>query len=140
MKYFVTILFCALISIGFSASSLTDDKGEAHTIATYRAVPGKQIELLKWFAKEDAVSKEAGLPIAKKIYIHSEGESWDFLLISDPRSEEQIKKWRTAAKKLGFPIGLKGAMEMRALFAEHSETIVSGPFYADEILEKLGEK
>ena len=50
-------------------------------VTIYRAAPGQQEAPLHWLAAQDRASQAAGLP-AGQLYIHTDGDSWDYLGIN----------------------------------------------------------
>jgi hypothetical protein len=53
-------------------------------IAIYRAAPGQQVALLKWFDAQNRAAAAAGVPTGV-IYAHTDGDSWDYLAIDPAR-------------------------------------------------------
>jgi len=108
-------------------------------IEIYHIAPGKQVQFLKLIALYDQANLEAGLP-ARELYVHSDGASWDFLLIQDEDVEPAKAKVRNEAlKKLGAPTGAKFWIAIRETIAEHTDTIATGPTTAGDWLKKLGD-
>src|SRR5581483_9441515 len=66
-------------------------------VALYHAAPGKQLELLKWFAAREAVDKEAGVA-PTQFYAHTDGDSWDYLAIAPQLSDAEGAKVDELAK------------------------------------------
>lgn len=105
-------------------------------VSIYRAVPGRQLDLLKWFAQQDEVAKAAGVPAAT-LYVHRSGASWDFVWISPDTTPEQDKAIDAAAKKMGVPSGPKSGLALRELIAEHTDTLSEGPISAADWLKEI---
>jgi hypothetical protein len=59
-----------------------------HIVSLYRAAPGQQVALLKWMARQDQAAQAAGLP-ASQIYVHTSGDSWDYMVINPVTTKAQ---------------------------------------------------
>ena len=110
-----------------------------HIVSLYRAAPGQQVALLKWMARQDQASQAAGLP-ASQIYVHTSGDSWDYLVINPVTTKAQDDAVDAAAKKLGITSGPRASIEFRTMIASHTDTTSNGPQTAAQILAALGEK
>jgi hypothetical protein len=106
-------------------------------VEIYRIAPGKHEEFLRAVAKLDEANRRAGLP-ARQLYVHSDGASWDFLLIQDadyPEGKgEAVSK---AYRELGLPSGPRFFVEFRSLLLEHTDTFAHGPTTAAAYLGEL---
>ena len=105
-------------------------------ISIYPAAPGHQEALLQWLAQQDRVSAAAGLPAAQ-IYAHTDGDSWDYLMIAPVTTDAQDEAFDAAAAKMGLPTGPKVGLELRKHIASHTDTFVVGPLTAAQQLERL---
>lgn len=108
-------------------------------VSLYHAAPGKQVALLKWMAQQDRVAASVGVA-ASQIYVHTSGDSWDYLVINPVTTEAQDSAIDAAAKKMGMPGGPKASIEFRTMIATHTDTYANGPMTAAQILAELGEK
>jgi hypothetical protein len=108
-------------------------------IALYRAAPGQQVALLKWLAAQDQAAQAAGLP-RSQLYAHTDGDSWDYMVIFPQTTPAQDDALDAAAKKMGLPYGPMVGIELRKHIAIHTDTLVRGPMSAAEMLANLGEK
>jgi hypothetical protein len=106
-------------------------------VSLYRAAPGQQVALLEWLAKQDQVSQAAGLG-ATQIYVHTSGDSWDFMVINPQTSAAQDDALDAAAKKLGAVSGPKASIEFRKMIGSHTDTYANGPMSAAQILAEIG--
>ena len=92
------------------AQTANQDTKQPHArIALYRVAPGKHLDFLKWLADRDAIDKEAGVP-ASKLYAHTDGDSWDYLQITDLSKEQEAKVDEVTRKhglKTGFAASLR---------------------------------
>jgi hypothetical protein len=105
-------------------------------ISIYHAAPGHQEMLLQWLAQQDRVSTSIGLP-ASQIYAHTDGDSWDYLMIAPATTDAQDKALDAAAAKMGVPAGPRVGLELRKHIASHTDTYVVGPLTAAQQLERL---
>jgi hypothetical protein len=124
------------LTLSFSAFAEQDN---TKMVEIYHIAPGKQVEFLKLIALYDEANRQAGLP-ARELYVHSDGASWDFLLIQpenvDPSKSVLVN---AALKKLGAPTGAKFWVAIRQTIAEHTDTVATGPTTAGDWLKKLGD-
>ena len=109
------------------------------TVSLYRAAPGHQIELLKWLAQQDRISAAAGIAPGQ-VYAHTDGDSWDYMVIFPQTTPAQDDALDAAAQKMGLPYGPMVGIELRKHIAIHTDTLVRGPATAAEILTRLGQK
>jgi len=110
-----------------------------HIVSLYRAAPGQQVALLKWMARQDQAAMAAGLP-ASQIYVHTSGDSWDYMVINPVTTKAQDDAVDAAAKKMGISSGPRASVEFRTMIASHTDTTSNGPMTAAQILARLGEK
>jgi len=103
----------------------------------YRAAPGQQVALLKWMAAQDRVSAAAGVG-ASQVYVHTSGDSWDYLVINPVTTTAQDDAIEAAAKKQGLASGPAASIEFRTMIASHTDTYADGPMTAAQILAGLG--
>ena len=122
----------------FATPAPAQQPGSA-VVSLYRAAPGHQIELLKWLAQQDRISAAAGIAPGQ-IYAHTDGASWDYIMISPQTTPAQDEATDAAAKKLGLPSGPMTGIELRKHIAEHSDTMVQGPMTASQMLAALGQR
>lgn len=95
-------------------------------IALYRAVPGQQMALLKWFDAQNRAAAAAGVPTGV-IYAHTDGDSWDYLAIDPVTTPAQDAAVDAAAKKMGMPTGVAANLEFRKYISSHTDTFAIGP-------------
>lgn len=119
-------------------SPATAQDAPMRIIQIFRAAPGQQVNFLKWLARQEEVSRQAGVaPV--QLYVHQNGASWDFLVIAPVTTPEQDRAVDAAAAKLGAPTGPRTGIELRRYIAEHSDTFAAGPTTPAEWLKRLGE-
>ena len=104
-------------------------------ISIYHAAPGHQEALLQWLAQQDRISTSIGLPAAQ-IYAHTDGDSWDYLMIAPATTDAQDKALDAAAAKMGLPTGPKVGLELRKHISSHTDTYVVGPLTAAQQLDR----
>jgi len=106
-------------------------------VSLYRIAPGKQLDFLKWMAEAAAINKEAGVP-ADHWYAHTNGDSWDYLHIAPDLSKEQSARVDEITKKHGRKTGFAASLEIRTFVAWHTDTFVTGPVSAAELVSAAG--
>ena len=133
-------VFAVLAVLGVVAAAVpaAAQQPPRSVVSIYRAAPGQQAALLKWFAGQDQISQAAGMP-ASQLYVHQDGASWDFVVIAPASTREQDAALDAAAKKLGAPTGPMVGMELRKFIAEHTDTFAAGPTSAAVWLKQLGQ-
>ena len=107
-------------------------------VALYRAAPGQQVALLRWLAGQNRAAQAAGLP-AGKLYVHTDGDSWDYLAIDPVTTPAQDKAVDAASKKMGLAIGPASSIEFRKYISMHTDTFVIGPVTPAQYLAMAGQ-
>lgn len=107
-------------------------------VSLYRAAPGHQVALLKWFADQERVAAAAGVP-PSQLYVHQSGDSWDYLLVAPDTTDAQDDALDAAAKKLGVPTGPGVGVELRKHISVHTDTEVIGPISIADYLKRIGQ-
>lgn len=103
-------------------------------VEIYRIAPGQQQAFLEFIARADAVNVEVGLP-PRQLYVHSDGESWDFMLIQPAETpKDKAAALDKAWERSGLPSGADFFFEIRKYIAEHSDTFAKGPTTATDYL------
>ena len=105
-------------------------------ISIYHAAPGHQQALLEWLAQQDRVAAAAGVA-SSQIYAHTDGDSWDYLMIAPVTTDAQDQALDAAAAKMGLPAGPKVGLELRKHIQSHTDTFVVGPMTASQMLDRL---
>ena len=132
------LILAVVAACAFTAPAVGQDAPQ-HIVSLYRAAPGQQVALLKWMAAQDRASAAAGVS-ASQIYVHTSGDSWDYLVINPLTTKEQDDAIEAAAKKMGVVTGPRASIEFRTMIASHTDTTTNGPMSAAQILARLGEK
>jgi len=107
-------------------------------IALYRAAPGQQVALLKWFAAQDRAAQAAGVPTGH-LYAHTDGDSWDYLAVDPVTTDAQDDAVDAQLKKMGMPTGPGASLEFRKYVAVHTDTFAIGPTTAAQYLALAGQ-
>ena len=130
----------AALSIATPSTVLAQAPAEpgGATITLYRAAPGHQVMLLQWLARQDQAAAAASVP-ASQLYVHQNGDSWDYLLIVPDRTDAQDDAVEAAAKRLGIPTGPGVGIDLRKHVAWHTDTLVSGPTSVADYLKRIGQ-
>ena len=139
MKSLVRVAATAAISVclmSATAAVAQRQSGQA-IVSLYHGLPGHQEELIRWLANQDRVAAAAGVP-ATQLYVHTDGDSWDFMLIQPVTTDAQAQAMDAAATKLGLPSGPRAGLEFRKHIQSHTDTFVRGPMTASEYLQSLG--
>jgi len=105
-------------------------------ISIYHAAPGHQQALLEWLAQQDRIAAAAGVA-SSQIYAHTDGDSWDYLMIAPVTTDAQDQALDAAAAKMGLPSGPKVGLELRKHIQSHTDTFVVGPMTASQMLDRL---
>ena len=136
-RFFVIAVGVLLISASLAlpqGSRAADAQGKA-LVALYRVAPGKHLDFLKWMAAREAVDKELGMP-ATQWYMHTNGDSWDFVAIAPALTEAQQAKVDALATKKGLKTGLQASLEFRQFVSTHTDTFVNGPTTATQLVQQ----
>jgi len=105
-------------------------------VSLYRAAPGQQEALLRWLANQDRVAKSAGIA-PMQLYVHTDGDSWDYMGINPMTTDAQDKAFDAAAKKMGVTAGPRASLELRKYISIHTDTYTVGPITAEQALARL---
>lgn len=122
----------------FAQAADTGEPGKV-IVGLYHAVPGKQLELLKWLAAREAVDKEAGVATTQ-VYVHTDGDSWDYMVIAPQLTDAESAKVDELAKKKGLKIGFPAGLEFRTLVSTHTDTYARGPTTPSALVKEAGGK
>ena len=134
------LLAAAAVSFALASANASQAAEPGKVIVSlYRAAPGQQVALLKWLSQQDRVAQAAGLP-ASQLYVHTSGDSWDFMIVNPQTTAAQDAATDAEAKKLGIVSGPKASIEFRTMIGSHTDTYANGPMSAAQILAELGEK
>ena len=107
-------------------------------VALYRAAPGQQVALLRWIANQDRIGQSVGLRPGQ-LYAHTDGDSWDYLVIDQATTPQQDEAVDAAARKMGMAAGPARSLELRKYIAMHTDTFTIGPVTAAQYLSLSGQ-
>jgi hypothetical protein len=108
-------------------------------VSLYHAAPGQQEALLRWLADQDRAAAAAGIA-PSQVYVHTDGDSWDYMVINPVTTDAQDSAMEAAAKKMGISYGMRASLEFRKYIATHTDTFARGPTTAAQILANLPAK
>jgi hypothetical protein len=107
-------------------------------VSLYRVAPGQHKEFIQWMGRLDMMSQEVGIP-ATKVFVHDEGDAWDYLFIRAVPTPEQEAKLEELSKQRGLHSGIEQHFQVRKYLLHHTDTYVWGPMGLAE-LDKLAER
>lgn len=126
----------AAIAFAFTAPASAQTAGRS-LVSIYRVAPGQQIGFLKWLDHQDQMAAAAG--IAKsQLYVHTDGDSWDYVVVYPVNTEAQDAAVDAVAKKMGMNPA-RGGIELRKYISSHTDTFTRGPMTAGDYLKSMGE-
>jgi len=103
-------------------------------VEIYHIAPGEHQAFLEAIAKYDEANRLAGLK-ARQLYVHSDGASWDFMLIQPAETpSDKAAALAEAWEQLGLPSGADFFLSFRKFIASHEDTFVLGPTTAADYL------
>lgn len=140
MKIIPKLVAAAAVStllLAASPAALAQPAEGRAIVSIYYAAPGQQEALMRWLADQDRAAAAAGVAKAQ-VYVHTDGDSWDFVTINPVTTEAQDKALDEAAKKLGLATGPRVGLELRKHITRHTDTFVRGPMTAEQYLASLG--
>lgn len=137
MKRRTVLVVLALFTV---AGALIAAEAPRMVVEIYRIAPGQHTAFLEAIAKYDEANRIAGLP-PRQLYVHSDGASWDFMLIQPAETpEDKREALNIAWTKLGLPTGADFFLSFRQYIAEHTDTTVIGPTTAADYLASRKKK
>lgn len=135
IKLFGALAAAAALALAGPASAQTAGRS---LVSVYHVAPGQHIGFLKWLDHQDQMSAAAG--IAKgQLYVHTDGASWDYVVIYPVNSEAQDAAFDAVATKMGMNPA-RGGIELRKHISSHTDTFTRGPMTAGDYLKSMGEK
>ncbi len=136
MGFKLAIAAAAALAFAVPGAALAQSPGKA-IVSIYHVAPGHQVAFLKWLDQQNRISAAAGLP-GGQLYAHTDGDSWDYVVIAPVTTEAQDAAFDAAGKKMGINT-IRGGMELRKHLTSHTDTFVRGPMTAAEYLASVGE-
>jgi hypothetical protein len=127
----------AAIAFTFAAPAPAQTAGRS-LVSIYHVAPGQHIAFLKWLDQQDQMSAAAG--IAKgQLYAHTDGDSWDYVVVYPVNTEAQDAAFDAVATKAGRNPARAG-LDLRKYITSHTDTFTRGPMSASDYLKSMGEK
>ncbi|MEO6225741.1 MAG: hypothetical protein ABIO80_07830, partial [Sphingomicrobium sp.] len=80
-------------------------------------------------AQQDRIAAAAGVG-RMQLYVHTDGDSWDYMGISPVTTDAQDQAMDAAAKKMGIASGPRVPLELRKYISSHTDTYTIGPLTA----------
>lgn len=105
-------------------------------VSLYHAAPGQQEALLRWLAGQDRAAQAAGVK-PMQLYVHTDGDSWDYMGINPVTTDAQDQAIDSAARKLRMASGPRAGMELRKYILSHTDTYTIGPVTAEQALARV---
>ncbi len=135
MKLHLSIAAATALAFVLPSAASAQEAGRA-IVSLYHAAPGHQVELLKWLAEQDRIATAAGVP-RSQLYVHTDGDSWDYMMVAPATTSAQDDAFDAAAKKMGLVSGPRASIELRKHIMSHTDTFVMGPMSAAEVLARV---
>lgn len=132
----IVVLACAAPQV-FSQEATTSVSDQV-MVSLYRIAPGQHKDFIQWMGRLDMMSQEVGIP-ATKVFVHEEGDSWDYLFIRAIPTPEQQTKLDELSKQRGLHSGIEQHFQVRKYILHHTDTHVWGPMRLAE-LDKIAER
>ncbi len=139
MKLKLAFAAAAAVALAFAMPTVATAQDTPKSIVSmYRIAPGQQLAFLKWLAQQDEMAVAAG--VAKgQLYVHTSGDSWDYLVIAPDTTKAQDDAVDAVARKMGMN-PRRGGLDFRKYISSHTDTMTRGPITAGEYLAWVGEK
>ena len=74
-----------------------------------------------------------------QLYVHTDGDSWDYLVIDPVTTPAQDAAVEAAQRKMGLGTGPAQSLELRKYIAMHTDTLSIGPLSAAQYLALAGQ-
>jgi hypothetical protein len=139
MKMLVKLIASAALSAAvlLPSAAVAQPAAPRALVSLYHAATGHQEALMRWLADQDRASAAAGVAPGQ-VYVHTDGDTWDFMVIYPVTTEAQDAAIDAAAKKMGLPTGPRAGLEFRKHIQTHTDTFTRGPMTAAEYVASLG--
>ena len=133
------LAFAAAAALAFAIPTVAAAQEAPRSIVSiYRIATGQQVAFLKWLAHQDEMAVAAG--VAKsQLYVHTDGDSWDYVVVYPQTTEAQDDAVDAVAKKMGMN-PRRGGLELRKHISSHTDTLARGPTTAGDYLAFVGAK
>jgi hypothetical protein len=143
MRPWIRIVGVALLVLSCAAPQLFAQETkpaepEQFIVSLYRIAPDQHKEFIQWMGRLDMMSQEVGIP-PTKVFVHDEGDAWDYLFIRAVPTPEQQEKLDEMSKQRGLHSGIEQHFQVRKYILHHTDTYVWGPMRLAE-LDKIAER
>ena len=137
MRFITLTAAAAALACAFATPASAQASSKA-IVSIYHVAPGQQVGFLKWLDQQDRISAAAGLTKGQ-LYAHTDGDSWDYVVVYPVTTAAQDDAFDAAGKKMGINT-MRGGLDLRKYLTSHTDTFVRGPMTAAEYLAFVGEK
>lgn len=137
MKPKLVLAAASALACTFAIPAHAQNAGRA-IVSIYHVAPGHQIAFLKWQDQQDRIAAAAGVPRGQ-LYAHTDGDSWDYMVINPVTTEAQDAALEAAGRRMGVNV-MRGGIELRQHITSHTDTFTRGPMSAAEYLATVGER
>jgi len=137
MKLKLAFAAAAALALAIPAGAAAQD-APGSIVSIYHVAPGQQVAFLKWLAHQDEMAATAGIP-KSQLYVHTDGDSWDYLVVSPQTTQAQDDAVDAVASKMGMN-PRHGGLDLRKYITSHTDTLARGPTSAADYLAWVGEK
>jgi membrane-bound lytic murein transglycosylase B len=137
MRFTLAMAAAAALLIALPGAAVGQQTPSA-IVSIYRVANGQQVGFLKWLAHQDEMAAAAGVG-KSQLYIHTDGDSWDYVVVSPATTEAQDDAIDAVARKRGMN-PRRGGLELRKYISSHTDTFTRGPTSAADYLAFIGEK
>jgi hypothetical protein len=104
--------------------------------ASYRG-RGRQGHRVALPRRARAAAGAVEMDAPSQIYVHTSGDSWDYLVINPMTTPAEDDAIDAAAKKMGIVTGPKASLQFRTMIGSHTDTLSDGPMTAAEIIARI---
>src|SRR3712207_6188342 len=108
-------------------------------VSLYRAAPGQQENLLRWLDQQNRVAVAARVA-PTQLYIHTNGDSWDYMAINPVTTSAQDRGGEDAAKQVGGGGGPRAGLELRNYVAPPPDPFGVVPVRLEQALGRLSRR
>jgi hypothetical protein len=133
------ILIAAAAAFGCAFIAPAQAESARNIVSLYHCAPGQQVAFLHWLDSQNRVAAAAGIAPGQ-LYVHTDGDSWDYMVIYPQTTPAQDNAIEAAGKKMGIEAGPHSSLDLRKVIASHTDTLVRGPMSPSDYLAFVGEK
>jgi hypothetical protein len=137
MQFKMYVAAAAALACVYTTPAVSQD-APTSVVSIYHVAPGQQVGFLKWLAHQDEMAAAAGVARGQ-LYVHTDGDSWDYVVVSPATTEAQDDAIDAIARKMGIN-PRRGGLDLRKYLTSHTDTFTRGPTTAGDYLAFIGEK